>query len=133
MKAMAIANDIRILKNCYDFFITSSKNCDDKNQTSLTIIFYCNIENVNLIQSWLWVVVDKCDSLVHKWVFLTNLTWNRMKHAYMSSSVEIYSIYGIWYFGHTQNSDKCLSGCNSNKKKWFQMFCVVQKFDQIST
>ena len=52
MKAIAITNGNRILKNCYGFFITSSKNCDDRKQTSLTIlIFYYNIENVNLIQS----------------------------------------------------------------------------------
>ena len=52
MKAIAITNGNRILKNCYGFFITSSKNCNDRKQTSLTIlIFYYNIENVNLIQS----------------------------------------------------------------------------------
>ena len=78
LKAIAIANGIRILKNCYGFFITSRKNCDDRNQTSLSIlIFFYNIENVNLIQSWLWVVVDNgCP----KWVFLTNLTQNWTKH-----------------------------------------------------
>ena len=27
------------------------------------LIFYYNIENVNMIQSWLWVVIDKCDRL----------------------------------------------------------------------
>ena len=52
---------------------------------------------------------------------------------YMSSSVEISSINSIWCFGQTQNYDKFLSGYNSHKKKWFQMFCGVQKFDQIST
>ena len=31
MKAITIANGIRILKNCYGFFITSIKNCDGRN------------------------------------------------------------------------------------------------------
>ena len=78
LKAIVIANGIRILKNCYGFFITWRKNWDDRNQTSLNILIcYYNIENVNLIQSWLWVVVDNgCP----KWVFFTNLTRNCTKH-----------------------------------------------------
>ena len=52
MKTIAVANGNRILKNCYGFFITSSKSYDDRKQTSLIIlIFYYNIENVDLMQS----------------------------------------------------------------------------------
>ena len=69
----------------------------------------------------------------HQFDLKLHETWGFISCTYMSSSVEIYSIYSIWYFGHTQNSDKFWSRCNSYKKKWFQMFCAVQKFDQIST
>ena len=36
--------------------------------------------------------------------------------------MQIYSIYSIWYLGHTQNPDKFWSGCNTQKKNWLQMF-----------
>ena len=44
-------------------------------------------------------------------------TWHLISCTYMSSSVQIYSIYRIWYSVHTQNSDKFWSRCNSHKKK----------------
>ena len=47
-------------------------------------------------------VSHQFDSKSHK-------TWGFISCTYMIGSVENYIIYSIWYFGHTQNSDKfCL-------------------------